>query len=400
MKKALIVSIVAFVLLFTGCQNRVPTVTTGDDVPSLLPAQYNAQNKYLIADATNFQEADGFFFGTNLLGHYLQYYDKANGISGVLCADPACDHDSDECSAYIQKGSNLSYCDGNIYWVAEDADSSDKYLWKSDLSGKNRERIMQISFSDIIYPYQPQRYVVHQGNLYILGRASVVDGTQSGYRVSLLSKSLSGDEAFMTLYDETYTSGVRETYRFVGGNIYLSLVTFEDTVSSDLTITKFDIRNSTSEVIYQESGITESIGFVWVTEDDGIYFPTMTETDAYLWKLENNTRKEIASWTANKISMPVVMDGIAICQSHEENTRRIDIRNFSGETVYNGKLFPSEISVLENDPNTYNFAVVGGDTEKIIINLMEFADKTMVDYTILLDLKDNMKATILWSSRE
>lgn len=398
MIKVLIASIVAFVLLFTGCQNSIPTVTTGGDDPALLPAKYNAQNKYLMADATSFQETDGFFCGTNLLGNYLQYYDKANGISGVLCADPACAHDSDECGAYIQKGANLSYCDGSIYWIAEDADSSDKYLWKSDLSGKNREKIMQISFNDVIYPYQPQRYVVHQGNLYILGRASVVDGTQSGYRVSLLSKSLSGDEAFMTLYDEIFTSSVTETYRFVGGNIYLSLVTFEDAVSSNLTVTKFDIQKSTSEVIYQESGITERIGSVWVTEDNEIYLPTMTETDAYLWKLENNTRKEIASWSANKISMPAVMDGIAICQSHEENIRWIDIRNLAGETVYNGKLFPSKISGLDKDPNTYNFAVVGGDTEKIIVSLMEVTGMEMLDYTVLLDLKDNMKATILWSS--
>ena len=95
------------------------------------------------------------------------------------------------------------------------------------------------------------------------------------------------------------------------------------------------------------------------------------------------------------------MDGIAMLATRDENKiRYVDIRNFSGETIYSGKLFPSAISGLDKDPNTYSFAVLGGDTEKLIVNLTEFANMKMVDYTILLDLKDNMKATILWSSEK
>lgn len=401
--KRMIAGIVVIVLLLSGCQNNTqntPANPTDADDPILFSAEKNAQNKYLLADATCFQETDGFFCGTNLLGNYLQYYDKANGISGVLCADPACAHDSDECGAYIQKGANLSYCDGNLYWIAEDANSRDKYLWKSDLSGMNREKIMQISFEDVIYPYQPQRYVVHQGKFYILGHASVVDGTQGGYRVSLLSRSLSGDKGFTTVYDKVFTSNPTETYRFVGGAVYLSLVTFEDIPSFDLTVLKIDITNNTSVVIYQETDMPEKPGDIWVTENHEIYLSGSTDKEAYLWKLENNTKKEVTTWSADKGVKPDVMDGIAICRYSEENIRWIDIRDFSGETVYNGELFPIEISGLDKDPNTYSFAVLGGDTEKLIVNLTEFANMKMVDYTILLDLKDNMKATILWSSEK
>ena len=84
----------------------------------------------------------------------------------------------------------------------------------------------------------------------------------------------------------------------------------------------------------------------------------------------------------------------------ENKIRQIDIRDFSGETIYAGKLFPDPVSGLEKDPNTYDIMVVGGDTEKIVVNLSEFTNKGIVDYTVMLDLKDNMKATILWSSEE
>lgn len=398
MKRTLIAIIIAVVLLFTGCQNTVPTVTTGGVEDILLPAEYNAQNKYLITGAANFQETDGFFCGTSQLGDNIMYYDEASGVGGVLCADPACTHESDECGAHIKKGANLSYYDGSIYWIAEDANSRDNHLWKSDLSGMNREKIMQISFENVIYPYQPQRYVVHQGKLYILGHASVVDGTQSGYRVSLLSKPLSGAEDFTTVYDEVFTSNSTETYRFVEGAVYLSLVTFEDITSFDLTVLKFDITNNTSVVIYQETDMSENPGAIWVTENHEIYLPVMKETEAYLWKLEGNTRKEITSWSAEKMSAPKVMDGIAMSLSMEGSDRWIDIRNFSGEAIYRGKLYPSSVPGLDNDPNTYLTSFVGGDDNKLILQLME--RNGTKNHTVLLDLKDNMKATILWSSEE
>ena len=399
MMKKIFAGIMAAVFLLSGCQNNTPNpseIPVGTDKPIQFPPEKNAQNQYLLADATSFQETDGFFCGTNLLGSYLQFYDKESGISGILCADPACTHESDECGAYIKKGANLSYYDGSLYWITEDADSRDNCLWQSDLSGMNRKEIMQISFENVIYPYQPQRYVIHQGKLYIMGHAGVVDGTQSGYRVSLLSGSLSADEDFTVVYDEVFSGNTAETYRFVGDAVYLSLVTYENITSFDLTVIKFDINNHTSTVVYQQANLSENPGAIWVTEDHELYLPAMKETEAYLWKLEDNTRKEITSWSAEKMSAPKVMDGIAMSLSLEGNERWVDIRNFSGEAVYSGKLYPSSVPGLDGDPNTYSTSLVGGDEEKLIFQLIEPTGTK--NYTVLLDLKDHMKATVLWSS--
>ncbi len=396
------VGIMAVVFLLSGCQNNTPNTPqnpTDADDPIQFSAEKNAQNKYLLAGGTSFQETNEFFCGTNLLGSYLQFYDKENGISGVLCSDPSCAHDSNACGANIGSGASLSYYDGKLYWVgSEGSELRKRYLWQSDLSGMNRKKVMEIPFDDIIMQYQPQRYVVHQGKLYILGHASVVDGTQSGYRVSLLSRSLSGDEDFTTVYDEVFTNNSTETYRFVGGAVYLSLVSFEDITSFDLTVTKFDIKNNTSVVIYQETDMPENPGAIWVTENHEIYLPVMKETEAFLWKLENNTRKEITSWSTGKMSAPKVMDGIAMSLSMEGSDRWVDIRDFSGEAIYRGKLYPSSVPGLDNDPNTYSTSFIGGDEDKLILQLMD--RNGTKNYTVLLDLTDNMKATILWSSEE
>ena len=400
--KKIITVMIAFVLFLSGCTHGTTDPINVDD-PIIYAPEKNAQNKYL-GGFTNFLETDGFFLGTADLNGYLLYYDKASGISGVLCADPSCAHDSYECGGKIGGDLSLSYYDGKLYWVGQEGSAFMKdYLWQSDLSGMNRKKIMEIPRDEIITPYQPQRYVIHQGKLYIMGSASVVDGTQTGKRKSLLSIPLTGDEGFTTVYDKVLPNAIDdERYIFVDGFIYIYMSSLnEESSTKNLTVTKVDIAKNISEVVYQENDVTDILGNIWVTEDHELYLSGSTDEKAYLWKIENGSKKEITFWPVDEVNVPDVMDGIVMFMTRDEdNIRYVDIRNFSGETIYKGKLFPSAISGLKKDPNTYNFAVVGGDTEKIIINLIEFADKTMVNYTIQIDLKDNMKTTILWSNKE
>jgi len=417
MKKGIFAVVVAIVLLLSGCQNNTPSVTNPKDAddPIQFAPEKNAQNKYL-GGFTNFQEADGFFLGTAEVNGYLLYYDKASGISGVLCADPSCVHDGKECGGNIGGVLSLSYYDGKLYWVGPEGSAFMKdYLWQSDLSGMNRKKIMEIPRDEIITPYQPQQYVIHQGKLYIMGSASVVDGTQTGKRKSLLSIPLTGDEGFTTVYDKVLPNAIDdERYIFVDGFIYISMETFDDMSSRDLTITKVDIAKNTSEVIYQETDMTEYLGNIWVTENHEIYLTGSTDKEAYLWKLENGVKTEITSWSGERISTPNVMDGIVLCLSYDNDIRWADIRDLTGKTIYSGKLFPDVIPELEHDPNdissvvgrgnTYYTGLIGGDAEKLIYHLSgeegSKLNRKFVDYTILLDLTDNMKATILWSSKE
>lgn len=388
------VGIVIAILLLSGCQK---------DDSGKFPAENNAQNKYLLSDGVNFLETEEFFCGTVFCENYLQYYDKASGISGVLCADPSCIHDSSECGAYIKQLASLSFYDGNLYRITGGTTLRERYLCKSDLTGMNRENIMPISYEDILMTYQPQKYIVHQGKLFLLGRASAVDGMQTAFRVSLLSADLSGDGEFTVLYDENVPCGLTDTYRFVGGYVYLSLVTYENLDSRDITITRFDIENGTSKVIYQELDMAENPGKIWVTENHEIYLPGWKDNKAYLWKLENNEKVEIASWPADGSSgpdIPDVTDGIVVNISRRENIRWVEIRDFSGNLIYSGKLYPDAISGLDIDPNSCSYSLLGGDEEKLIIDLMYYDRMRSADYTVLLDLKDNMKATLLWGNEE
>ena len=107
MMKKILFYILAIGLLLGGCGGREqPNNPEEAFSSSQVMPEYDVQNQYLILNASSFLEREGVFLGTDLIGHYLNYYDEASGISGVLCADPACTHDSSDCGAYVETGAN------------------------------------------------------------------------------------------------------------------------------------------------------------------------------------------------------------------------------------------------------------------------------------------------------
>ena len=397
--------ILAIGLLLGGCGGREQPDNTEEAFSSsqVMP-EYDAQNQYLIDSSISFLEREGAFLGTDLIGHYLNYYDEASGVSGVLCADPACTHDSSDCGAYVKAGATVSYYDGKLYWVAEETrGGQDYYLWRGDLSGRNKEKVKPIGWDEIILTYQPQRYVVHRGRLYLLGQTEVVNGTEAGFRVSLLSTSLDGSEDFKVLYDETFSQGVQSSVRFIKNAIYLSvyaIYTIDEVMNIDVAVERYDIAGDTWETVYEEKGIQEPLRDVWVTEKEEIYIPGSSENCIYVWKVEDGKRKEVLSRESEQASTPWISGDVVVDVSKVDNIRWIEIVDLSGQTLYKGKLFPVGVPGMEIDPNQCGLGLIGADEEKLILNLSDFVDGDMVDYTIKLDTTDSMKPTILWSSQE
>ena len=362
---------------------------------------FDADNRYLLWPLS-FLEMENCFFGTVFGGEYLHYYDLQTGISGLLCPDPACTHDSGACPAKVEPNASVSYYDGKLYWVGKDpaGDGHDRYLWRSDITGTNREKLKTISFQDTILVYQPQKYYIHRGNLYFLGIGDSVDGVETGERITLMTAPLEGNDAFTVLYDKTFYVGVDATVRFAGNKVYFAVRsrTVDSPNNMDMTITCYDRTDGTSQVLFEQTGMEEVLGAMWVTEAGEIYVPAQVENKGKVLKLEDGAWTEVISLEGENITAPMVLDGIAEYDGREEGVRWVHILTLSGETVYEGALFPEAIPGIEEDPNMLNIAFVGGDREKLILDLIGLSqDGKMISYTVMLDLTDNLKPTVLWS---
>ncbi len=401
MKKIFALLCLAVCLLLAGCGTHGGQEGPAYHAPAALESVqgYNAQNKYLLYNHINFQETEDFFCGATT--DYACYYDKASGVSGPLCADPACAHDSKGCGAYVGEYSSMICYDGKRYWIADNG--RDTYLCRSDLAGTNQERLKTFDYDQFVLVYQPQWFAIHRGRLYALGRAQIVEGTEVGLRMTLLSMSLDESQKVAVLYDKTFGTGVEATARFVGDSIYLSMFNYSNGSPRSISITKFGIEDGSTETVYEEAGFTESLNAIWVTDQGEIYLPGFDSDRAYVWKLENGKRKEILCWEGLEVARASVADGIAFVTSVKDELRWIDVADMSGNAIYSGNLFPEELPEMPFDPNEChpsNFAVVGGDREKIIVNIEANSSGTAKrpNYTILLDLRNNLKPTVLWSS--
>ena len=361
---------------------------------------FDADNRYLLWPLS-FLEMENCFFGTVFGGENLHYYDLQTGISGLLCPDPACTHDSGACPAKVEPNASVSYYDGKLYWVGKDpaGDGHDRYLWRSDITGTNREKLKTISFQDTILVYQPQKYYIHRGNLYFLGRAGFVDGTETGDRITLMTAPLEGNEAFTMLYDKTFYVGADATVRFVGNKVYFAVRsrTVDSPNNMDMTITCYDRTDGTSQVLFEQTGMEEVLGAMWVTEAGEIYIPAQVENVGKVLKLEDGALTEVLSQEWESLSAPTILDGIVEFDGQKGDARWVRILTFSGETVYEGALYPEAIPGIEEDPNTLNWAIVGGDREKLILYLNSRTEAGIIDYIVRLDLTDNLKPTVLWS---
>ena len=402
-----ILLVLAVCLLLTACTTGGPGKDTQGgtegtqgffDGDAPMPG-YDADNRYMLWEGISFQETENYFFGTVLGGEYIHYYDMQTGISGLLCPDPACTHDSRACGAKLGIGASVSYYDGKLYWVGKDpaGDGHDEYLWRSDITGTNREKLKTISFQDTILVYQPQQYYIHRGNLYFLGRAGFVDGTETGDRITLMTAPLEGNDAFTMLYDKTFYVGVDATVRFVGNKVYFAVQSGTPDSPKDMTITCYDRTDGTSQVLFEQTGMEEVPGDMWVTEAGEIYVPAQVENVAKVLKLEDGALIEVLSQEWESLSAPTILDGIVEFDGQKGDTRWVRILTFSGETVYEGALFPEAIPGIEEDPNTFNWAIVGGDREKLILYLSSYTEAGIIDYIVMLDLTDNLKPTVLWS---
>ena len=402
MRKRWIVGVLAICFLLTGCKFGGRQEKTQEFPDSPMPGM-DAQNQYIFLNTQGFYEAEDFFCGTGYAGGLLRYYDKESGISGVLCPDPACTHDTNECGARTSNGgTSVSVYNGKLYWVGELQEGHKTILYRSDLSGANREEVLQLDWQKVILTYQPQRYVIHRGYLYILGESGEVDDTEAQYLVSLLAVPLEGGQEPAVLYEQKVNTYHEVTYRFVGNSVYLEMVT-KDGDTWNITISRYDTQEKTWEKLYEEKNISAKIGRMWVTEQGEIYLPGIGDNQAYIWRLEEGSRKQTASWETAAADMPDLLDGIAVHLTDREEVRWLDVISFTGEHLYSGVLFPNPVPELEKDPGAavdpfrggLASVFVGGDREKLVVIFLDVLENK--NYTILLDLTDNLKPTVLWS---
>ncbi len=391
-------AVLALCLMLAGCgETAKPTLFHPEfDTEDPLPA-VDAQNKYQSTFSYVFQEGETFFCGGSYVDMLLHYYDKESGISGILCGDPSCTHETADCGARFAVNGGLSYYDGKLYWTVNGKVKTT--LYRSDISGRNREAVKEIDFKEIILTYQPQRFFVHRGCLYFVGKNTLINGADAKERLTVMATPLEGKETpFVTLWDDTVEAG-GQNVRFIGNRVYRCLQTFANREKKEVTVEVYDLKTDSKETIFQKSGLDWGIGDLWVTEQGECYLPCSTDSKAAVMKLENGDWTEVLSFSEAYTGTPRLFGGIAMGSRKDENgICQTEIRTLDGKTLYEGDLLPQKIPGYDGDPNRERMTYYGGDAEKLCIGVQNFTEGKGSSLTVLLDLTDGLKPTVLWDT--
>ena len=399
--KKLFAFLLCFVLL-SACARQAPpadttppaTSTDGTTIGASNLTGKDAANTYLVND--NFQcltESDSAIYKLVSSRDFILYYDKGSGNSGPLCSKPDCDHTGNECDAYVCGASSLQYYDGSLYFVALDPNTFpiETWLWKSDASGKNREKIKQLDRESIIYYYQPQSFIIHRGNLYLFCIDSKVENGAAFYHATLLSSPVDSSTQFTVLWEQEENAVLQLSYRFGGQYIYLAI----KEGANNVKIIRLNTLDGTIETLFTEVNQGYYYGEIHLTKQNELYLCGSDATAVYAWKIENGEKTDTVIIESDSNFPPKILDGLVIdTRQNEDNKRVATVKTLSGETVYEGLLFPNGIPEIEAelDLNTCNYGEVGGTGSLIAFYMGADGNGSKpAEYVVYLDTAQNMK---------
>ena len=147
-------------------------------VPSEKPIVFDPEtdydNRYGSLIASDMLETEDAFYLHSRNGNgFLYYYDKASGLSGVLCPRPECVHDEKrnnaECAGYIgSEQPSLQYYQGKLWYV--NATKGMKIgLFRMNLDGSSKELVHEFDPVGTNLEFGNRRLYIHRGMIYHAG---------------------------------------------------------------------------------------------------------------------------------------------------------------------------------------------------------------------------------------
>ena len=104
----------ALLLTFPGCGEKAETETETDTSldSDRSFTRYSSEGEVC--------ETEDTIYFTGFSGHLIHYYEKATGVSGVLCGKAECEHSTatgSSCNAYVNSADNLCVYNNRLYWI-------------------------------------------------------------------------------------------------------------------------------------------------------------------------------------------------------------------------------------------------------------------------------------------
>lgn len=266
-----IIGIILLVCLFAGCGQEV----TAQDSPGYAAGEDHQQfwNRFGSTDAWCFTKAEEGYYYFDSEERLIRYYDLKAETSVPLCGQPDCDHDSEDCNAYIPFSVQLDcfqYYKGNLYTLVTNRDdSNDLCVYRISSDGATREKVGTLFSLEGNAGYS---CIMHRGYVY----CALYSGGLSRDGVHIYRMALSGG-APEIIYTTEKRSGGSVKLNAFGNSLYIHHSYFTDGSGSGYTgeLHRWNIHDGESELVHDD------IWRDYAVDGSNLYYDNGTQIVAY-----------------------------------------------------------------------------------------------------------------------
>ena len=300
-------------------------------------------------------------------GDLIHYYEKATGISGVLCGKAECEHSTaadSTCNAYIGSFFRVQIYNGRLYWIKWVGSRMQICSMALDGTDHRTDRTVEAGF---FASHTGNRSAIfHRGALYIwIEEYAITNGVETA-SFDMAVVPLDPDEEPYMLFQEELSSwatqyGPNVTMQAYQDSVYLitSIAgSCENTPSGapdfyDLQIRRYNAAAGELTTLYhdRESPIRYTVE-MWAT-DDGILFLGDGQGHPYLYWLDGESGRLSARFDNDHFAVYITEDlvissrygsersnpsnpwGFTLAPQDIERTGELQVllRNFAGEVL-------------------------------------------------------------------
>lgn len=357
MNKVKSVNLLIMVMLLCAA----PCFMTGCGNPNYekLGREYDTEYdfQYFFGSMPSVQKVDkGYYF---LLGEFLFYYDNTMEQACIVCNKYDCNHQNEECNAYLAGATEINYFNKKLYYIAPEEEYSENwYLFCVSCDGKRREKIVQVATLNPEDNGISFQMCVHRGKIFF----SVLKSTNLKKRSAVVYEvELEGRHTWKEIDSfEGYGAAIDDIAAY--GNTLVVLASYADSEEGEfryhtdlVNLEKVDVKK---DVIYDKD--RDAI-FAFMNKDVLYYY-----SDNKLFSKNINNGEEKCVSGSNVFYDEINFDGNyiynsnwTICRENNDfSDYRIDIYDLNGHKK-------KSISMTENMTWLY------GDKEAFL-----FTDRT------------------------
>ncbi len=278
MKRAIIFIVVSCLCLITGCSKQSESLNK-DVIPleRFENTEYNAETDYQFffdENADIVAVDDGYY--AKYMG-MLYFIDKKTLEKDPVCSNIVCEHNTEECDAYLGDAYSIQYYHGCIYYVLHN--NGMMMLYKKSFDGSSAEKICDLFVSDII-----PKICVHRGYAYY----ALYTGGKSATLYKVALETGAKPEALYVY--EGYDADIQKLKGYGDGVMFIEYCSLD----KEYTDFKFNIcyydsnENAVKSVLDDVSGdYTVIDGKVYYSKTDGVHcFDVSSGTDEIFYELD------------------------------------------------------------------------------------------------------------------